>query len=90
MIDLLRPGGPLPEQHASEMEVIENRSRSGVGTFFGTAGASPAETLLSLVLAGMLPSLSHATPPPSNPSFAPCADGTRAWQFAMTDILVYV
>lgn len=60
MLDLLRPGGPCYEQHASEMEVLENRGRSGgvpLG-FFGSAMASPAETLLSLVLAGATPHIS--------------------------------
>ena len=60
MIDLLRPGGPLPEQHATEMDTLENRGRTGV-SFFTNVSTSPAEALLSLVLAG-------ATPAPPRPN----------------------
>jgi hypothetical protein len=56
MLDALKPGGPLPEQHAAEMEFLEHRGARrpvpGLWVAAGGGAGAPADTLLDLILAG--------------------------------------
>ena len=58
MLAALKPGGPLPDQHAAEMDLLENRAQRRGGLFGANAaagggggGGSALDVLLELVLA---------------------------------------
>jgi hypothetical protein len=50
MIDCLKAGGPLAEQHGAEVDLLEQRGRRD--SLWGGSAGSPADMLLDLVLAG--------------------------------------
>jgi hypothetical protein len=53
MLSVLQPGGPVSEQHATEVDILEHRGhrRGSIWTGPSTA-AHPADELLELIAAG--------------------------------------